>query len=229
MTTPEGLKSGLLTIRSGINAMAAGENIKADLSGSVQHMFLGLEVTTKLHNDLGTLYSTAASDRDKFENDIRVAAHEMGKIKGPMEVLTMQRGQDREGTGAGKGWNVLDSKAIANMKMLGADKSGFRSWREKLVNIMEQMRPGSRGIMKALARHVDNEEDIYKWMQEEEGYDDLEDPEKTLEMNTYMLFCWTNQNQRHGSERAHWDKDYMHTGQCTSGSREYRDRRSRTI
>ena len=35
----------------------------------------------------------------------------------------------------------------------------FRSWHEKLVNIMEQIRPGSRGLLKALSRHVEHEVD----------------------------------------------------------------------
>ena len=66
------------------------------------------------------------------------------------------------------------------MKMLGADKTGFRMWHEKLVNIMEQLRPGSRGVLKALARHVDNEEDadIHEWIIDEPEYLQMGDAAK---------------------------------------------------
>ena len=55
-------------------------------------------------------------------------------------------------------------------------------WHEKLVNNMEQLRPGSRGVLQALARHVDNEEDayiyIYEWIIDEPEYLQMGDAEK---------------------------------------------------
>ena len=96
----------------------------------------------------------------------------------------VKQNEDKSQSGGGyRKWNVLESKSIANMKSLGFDKTGFRAWHEKLVNIMEQLRPGCRGILRALARYVDQEEDedLYDWMQNTEEYNKLDDPEKMLE------------------------------------------------
>ena len=94
----------------------------------------------------------------------------------------------------------MESKPVANMKGLGSDKTGFCAWHEKLVNIMEQLSPGCRGILKALVRYVDQKEDeyLYDWIQNTDEYDKLDDPEKMwrISMRTYMLYYLTRQRPK---------------------------------
>ena len=131
-----------------------------------------MELFAALRNYVGAVSSGALSDKEKFDVDIRAVAHQTSLVKGAVDLLKKQ--QEGDCKGFGKGWNVLERKAVANMKMLGRDKAGFRTWHEKLVNIMEQIKPGSRGIIKALVRHVDNEEAyIYEWLQKQPEYNEL--------------------------------------------------------
>ena len=67
------------------------------------------------------------------------------------------RGGKGSGDGGYRRHTVLEIKAVSNLKMVGGDKTGFRAWHERLVNIMEQIRPGSRSVLRALVRHVDHE------------------------------------------------------------------------
>ena len=39
---------------------------------------------------------------------------------------------NKKGEGGGKG--ILDCKAVANLKQLGADKSDYRNWEDRLIN-----------------------------------------------------------------------------------------------
>ena len=48
-------------------------------------------------------------------------------------------------------WGILESKAIAGIKTLGSDKTSFRSWNDKLINVLSQARPGCRCMLKAMA------------------------------------------------------------------------------
>ena len=108
-----------------------------------------------------------------------------------METLVKQQEGKNGGGGNYRRNNILDSKAVRNLKMIGADKSGFRAWHERLVNIMEQIRPGSRGRFKALARHVDHEvtEEFAEWMEDQQEYEDLKNKEvlKEVSKDVYSL------------------------------------------
>ena len=50
--------------------------------------------------------------------------------------------------------NVLDSKAVMNIKVFKDDKSSFRAWHEKFVNIFTQVCKGSRPVFEAMTAHV---------------------------------------------------------------------------
>merc|ERR1711873_326014 len=52
---------------------------------------------------------------------------------------------------------ILESKAIANIKTLISDKTTFRSWNEKLINVFSQARQGCRGMFRAMAEYVDQD------------------------------------------------------------------------
>ena len=56
-----------------------------------------------------------------------------------------------------KTFNVLDSKAIANMKTFKDDKSSFRAWHEKFVNVFSQVARGCSVVFDELSAHVDKE------------------------------------------------------------------------
>ena len=53
--------------------------------------------------------------------------------------------------------NVLDSKSIQSIKQFGGDKSTFRTWNDKFINVFTQVRANSRAVFDAMCKHVDRE------------------------------------------------------------------------
>ena len=55
---------------------------------------------------------------------------------------------------------ILESKSVQSIKNLGSDKGGFRMWNEKLINIVSQIRPGSRKLFSAIGEFIDRDNDL---------------------------------------------------------------------
>ena len=134
----DGVRDALVGISTGVNSMQVDESIKAALAGTLGQMFVMLDMVGRLFSDTGALPSSKISDKVRFEGDIRHISHQTSMVQGAVVAL-VEQGEGRDNKGGQKRWNVLESKVVANMKMLGADTAGFRTWHEKLVNIMEQM------------------------------------------------------------------------------------------
>ena len=228
MTTPDAIKEALGAISLGANNIIADENVKRVIMNTIGQMLLMIDMIEGMHKDV-------AAEKQKMEN-IHGVRHRTSMIQGAVEVLTKQRENDHDGKGGGKGWNVLESKAVSNMKMLGADKTGFRMWHEKLFKIMEQLRPGSRGVLQALARHVDNEEDadIYEWIIDEPEYLQMGDAEKAeaqmkrINEDLYVIMLDKSESESGALTRVRacpvgeGMQAYRHTELCTKGSWESR-------
>ena len=52
---------------------------------------------------------------------------------------------------------ILESKAVNNLPMLGTDKNTFRTWNERLINVVSQDRYVSRKLFKAMMGYADQE------------------------------------------------------------------------
>jgi len=70
------------------------------------------------------------------------------------ELNTMKQQQQNQGTPK-RNQPILDSKAIQGIKGYSGDRSEFRDWTEKFINIMSQVRRGSRHIMESMNKHID--------------------------------------------------------------------------
>ena len=65
----------------------------------------------------------------------------------------------RQGTGANtNNRNILDSKAVQSLKTLSHDKSSFRTWNDKFINVFTQVRQKSRRVFDAMCKFIDKEE-----------------------------------------------------------------------
>ena len=98
-------------------------------------------------------------------------ASEVGGLKdratqqqGALEMLANRTGStDRQHRPRG----ISESKAVCKLSNLGTDKTTFRMWNERLINVVSQDRYGSRKLFKAMMDHVDQEgggnfEDLFK-------------------------------------------------------------------
>ena len=52
---------------------------------------------------------------------------------------------------------ILESMVVRNLPALGADKTLLRTWNDRLVNVMSQLRPGTRKIFQFMMEYVDQE------------------------------------------------------------------------
>ena len=57
--------------------------------------------------------------------------------------------------------SILENKAIAGLKTVGNDKTGFRTWHDKFVNAMAQTIIGSREVFKFIVEKA-NEGSTYE-------------------------------------------------------------------
>ena len=88
--------------------------------------------------------------------------------QGAIDVLTNRPAKSQAGGVRG----ILECKSVSNLPMLGSDKHGFRNWNDRLVNIVSNIRPGSRKILKAMMEFVDQEGtgDFYEdWKEQQES------------------------------------------------------------
>ena len=57
---------------------------------------------------------------------------------------------------------ISESKAVMGLKVLGEDRAAYKEWHTKFVNVMAQLRPGIRPILKAIEMFRDE-----PWTEEE--------------------------------------------------------------
>ena len=91
------------------------------------------------------------AQRDHRERELLARMEEMTRAaaRGQGEV----RNQVRE---------VSESKAVMGLKVLGEDRAAYKEWHTKFVNVMAQLRPGMRPILKAIEMSKDE-----TWTEEE--------------------------------------------------------------
>ena len=75
----------------------------------------------------------------------------INQLRGRVDSMTQQSG------GTQKRIGILESKAVANIKTLASDKTTFRSWNEKLINVFSQARQGCRSMFRSMAEYVDQD------------------------------------------------------------------------
>ena len=72
-------------------------------------------------------------------------------------TAAMDRTNIRAEMSRGTKWrkNILDEKAIHNLRVLGSNKAEFKLWYERLVNAFEAMLKGSREVFAAISKKID--------------------------------------------------------------------------
>ena len=169
----DAVKTTFVGISDGVKNANFDEGVKSALIATIVQLF----IITDLMAGLSANLSVMASDKSRFEGELKSVMHSAGIAQGAVETFIKQQESKGSGGGGYRRHNVLESKAVSNLKMVGGDKTGFRAWHERLVNIMEQIRPGSRGTLRALVGHVDHEmtEDFNEWIKNDEEYEEVEE------------------------------------------------------
>ena len=137
---------GVTLSESGTVTQAIGNSLLSNMMSMVEtseHMNTRLEQSENTMNMINMMVS------NEFRNLNDKVAHMQGLIDNNNNRNAPHR---RHG--------ILESKSVSNMKSLGSDKTGFRMWNEKLINIVSQIRPGSRRFFAAISEYIDRDNDI---------------------------------------------------------------------
>ena len=146
MATWTQLKEGIQTVK---NQLASSGTITAEVIGNV---LTYLAVIT----DLG---SKMEADQYKITTQIAI---DFGEVKekvstqqGAIDVLASGGGQ--RGAHRGSMQGILENKSVGNLPVLGSDKNSFRHWNDRLVNVVANVRPGTRKLFECMMEYVDRE------------------------------------------------------------------------
>ena len=146
-SVPDAVKGVFMGLSESVQNSPMEESAKGATMTMIGQLFVMIDLINGLMVNVGMM----ANEKLRMEADIKGVLHSTGVTQGAVEALVKQSEAKRDGGGR-FGGNVLESKSVANIKTLGSDKTSFRTWHEKVVNVMEQLRPGSRGLFKALTK-----------------------------------------------------------------------------
>ena len=182
----DAVKTVFVGLNDHVNNAAMDGEVKVALTTTIGQLFIMIDMIAGLMANIGVM----SNEKQRMEDDIKGVMHKAGLVQGAVETLMKQSEAKKEGGDNRFGRSVLESKAVSNMKTLGSDKGSFRAWHEKLVNVMEQLRSGSRGLFKALTRYVDQEieDNFEEWVNKQEECDGMEDKfYKQVNEDVYVL------------------------------------------
>ena len=137
----DAIKAVFVGINENVQSSPMEDNAKAAMTATIGQLFIVIDIIAGLMANMGVM----AGEKQRMEDDIKGVMHKAGLVQGAVETLMKQSEAKKEGGDNRFGRSVLESKAVSNMKTLGSDKGSFHAWHEKLVNVMEQLRSGSRG------------------------------------------------------------------------------------
>ena len=72
----------------------------------------------------------------RVEELTRAAARNQGEARNPVREIS-------------------ESKAVMGLKVLSDDRAHYKEWRTKFVNVLSQVRPGIREILREIEKHTD--------------------------------------------------------------------------
>ena len=182
----DAVKSVFVGLNETIQHSPMEATAKNAMATTIGQLFIMLDMINGLMVNVGMM----ANEKMRMEEDIKGVMHSTGLAQGALETLVKQQEAKKDGGGGRHNRTVLESKSVVNMKTLSSDKASFRLWHEELVNVMEQLRPGSRGLFKALTKYADHEvEDKFEeWVKAQEECDGLLDEDyNKINEDIYVL------------------------------------------
>ena len=136
MATIAHVKDGLTHLGG---QLAAGTVVTAELLGSIlTQLVVFADVVSRLENSQHTLTTQVAVE----VGSLREKATQQ---QGALEVLASRPGG---GDRPHHTRSILESKAVCNLSSLGSDKTMYRLWNERLINVVAAVRFGSRRLFK---------------------------------------------------------------------------------
>ena len=115
---------------------------------------------------------------------------------------------------------MSESRCISNLKVLGSDKSEFKSWNEKLINaIAQSLGTPWRKYMRNLNKALDRDRKVLddNQLNQVEGAEEITDADRAAEDMFYVLVEKRREMQRCASTRVNQEKARKPINACTCG------------
>ena len=105
------------------------------------------DMGNRIENDCSKMNKQMIEEFSDYSKMNKQMIAEVGEVKqkvmmhqGAIEVLTTkpERGQ------AGSARGILENKSVTSLPMLGTDKNSFRNWNDRMINVVVNVRPGTR-------------------------------------------------------------------------------------
>ena len=129
-------------VREGINQvstqLASGTVSSADILKNVMPYILAVaDLGIKMENDHANLGAQMVTEVGEVKQSVLLH-------QGAVDVLTNKPAKSHTGSTRG----ILENKSVTNLPVLGTDKNSFRNWNDRLANVVSNVRPGSRKILR---------------------------------------------------------------------------------
>ena len=114
--------------------LTAGTAVTAEILMSVIAYLAAItDMGNRMESDHSKLNMQVTAEFEEVKQ--KVLVHQ-----GAIEVLTAR--PERGHTGSARG--ILENKSVTSLPMLGTDKNSFRNWNDRMVNVVVNVRPGTR-------------------------------------------------------------------------------------
>ena len=128
-----------------VSGAAASQDM---LSSMLQQLIVIVDVMCRVEQDQSRLTTRVAMEVGSVKDK---AAQQQGML----ELMYNNGGQKSDKSHQPRG--ILESRAIGSIANLGSDRTAFRLWNEKLINVVSGIRYGSRHLFKCMMDYVDQE------------------------------------------------------------------------
>ena len=109
------------------------------------------ELITDMGNRIMELERLAMQSNQR-EQELRRNAQE---LRGRVDEVTRMLMRNQGGGGNARERHISEFKAVLNHRVLTDDRAGHKDWHAKFINVMSQVRPGMRDMLRELETHKD--------------------------------------------------------------------------
>ena len=201
MTAMNGARQSVLAIDNAANAEAAYSSIQAAHKSTLEAIDAIVVSVDALEERMQTTEATVNLSIQALERRLQT-----------IESTTRQTTHRKP---------MSESRCISNLKVLGSDKSEFKSWNEKLINAAAQsLGTPWRKYMRNLNKALDMDRKVLddNQLNQIEGAEDISDGRRAAEDMFYVLVEKRRETQHCVSTPANREKGCRPTNACTYGS-----------
>ena len=108
-------------------------------------------VITEMGNRIAELERLAIQSNQR-EQELRSNEQEL-RLRVAVMARTVMRNQGRGGNARERTFSEF--KVVLNLRVLTDDRAEYKEWHAKFINVMSQVRPGMRDMLRELETHKD--------------------------------------------------------------------------